>query len=203
MASTPNFSLPYPALGDAPNGASQIQALASAVDTVLAEQVGDLQDSISAISQPLFAVRTATQTFAATTGMQGDAVLQIPFTDPAGIYAVSGAVRYDADSVAMYRFRFVPPANSTFYYVANFRHPSQNLGMNAAGSSTSQAAGETTVTCWGAGQNSLLGVQFDGILIMGGSTGNLGYQASNTVSGGTYGFSHQIGSFMRAEKISG
>lgn len=35
MANTPNFSLPYPALSDPPDGPGQIQALAQAIDTVM------------------------------------------------------------------------------------------------------------------------------------------------------------------------
>ena len=36
MPTTPTFNLPYPSLTDAPNGPSQIQALAAAVDTAMA-----------------------------------------------------------------------------------------------------------------------------------------------------------------------
>lgn len=36
MAVTPNYSIPYPALTDAPNGPAQMQALATAVDTNVA-----------------------------------------------------------------------------------------------------------------------------------------------------------------------
>jgi hypothetical protein len=36
MAVTPNYSIPYPALTDAPNGPAQMQALATQVDTSLA-----------------------------------------------------------------------------------------------------------------------------------------------------------------------
>lgn len=35
MVNTPNYTLPYPALSDAPNGPSQIGSLATAIDTLL------------------------------------------------------------------------------------------------------------------------------------------------------------------------
>ena len=35
MPSTPNFAIPYPALSDSPNGPSQMQAMATQIDTVM------------------------------------------------------------------------------------------------------------------------------------------------------------------------
>ena len=202
-SSTQNYSLPYPAVSDPPDGASQIQALAAAVDTVLAQQLGSLQGQLTAIGQPMSSRKAAAQAWPAGNGMTGDPDVQLTFSDPAGVYRVNGIVRYDADASAQYRFRFVPPAGAVFYYVTTYRSSTGNVAQDSAPSSNDQAAGETVVSCWGAGQNSLLPVVFDGILVMGGSTGVLQYQACNVTGGGAYGWAHYLGSFMRTEKISG
>lgn len=41
MANTPNFTLPYPALTDQPNGPAQVQALAQAADTNIKKYVDE------------------------------------------------------------------------------------------------------------------------------------------------------------------
>lgn len=52
MPTSPNYAFPYPSLTDAPNGPSQIGALALQVDAVLAAQIGDVMDTIADLANP-------------------------------------------------------------------------------------------------------------------------------------------------------
>lgn len=52
MPTSPNYGFPYPSVSDAPDGPTQIGALANAVDAALATQINNLNTLITTLSNP-------------------------------------------------------------------------------------------------------------------------------------------------------
>lgn len=81
MANTPVYGIPYPVLGDSPNGPSQMQALALKVETELI-RVDAAIASINALDTS-FGGSTVDETFTSTTFTPGGTVVGTTFVAPA------------------------------------------------------------------------------------------------------------------------
>lgn len=195
MGTTPNFGFPYPELGDPPDGATQTSALANAVDSTLAAQVAALLADINGIAEPVYAYKTTQSGFPVGTTLTSDPDLVLDLTDPAAVYHVTGTIRYDAGTATQYQHKFVVPASANFYYNSSF----MTLTTGAPNSIATQNG--VVIPSFGNGGGNPLPLSVDGLLIMGGSTGELIYQASNQATGGI-GWSQYEGSYLRARKIS-
>lgn len=81
MANTPVYGIPYPVAGDAPNGPTQMQALALEVETELV-RVDAAIASINGLDIA-FAGSSSDETFASATFIPGTVVVGVAFTAPA------------------------------------------------------------------------------------------------------------------------
>ena len=163
--STPNYAFPYPSLTDSPDGASQIQALASAVDTTLAAQVAALQASISAITVPQFALKTADQSVTSNTTLQNDTALVLPVAANAK-YRFESYLDYEASGAGALKWQWSVPSGGTLRYA--------KIGINTGlTAEVVTLTGSAIWTAGGGGAGSLQGIHMAGTLIMGSSAGNL------------------------------
>jgi hypothetical protein len=80
MANTPVYGIPYPVLGDSPNGPTQMQALALEVETELIR----IDAAIAAINglDVAFVGSTSDETFASSTFIPGTVVVGTSFVAP-------------------------------------------------------------------------------------------------------------------------
>lgn len=102
MANTPVYGIPYPVLGDSPNGPSQMQALALEVETELVR----IDNAVAAINglDVAFSGSTADETFASGTFIPGTVVIGTTFVAPASSKVIvywSGALVNDVGGNAV------------------------------------------------------------------------------------------------------
>jgi len=116
MGLTPNFALPYPELGDAPNGAGQIQALAAAVDTALLNQQTTVEQQISEVSGSTWAWTVGNATLEGGRPYILDpAALSVPLPNPNGVYEIEVLADYatPAKTVTVAGAQVTLPAGAT------------------------------------------------------------------------------------------
>lgn len=102
MANTPVYGIPYPVLGDSPNGPTQMQALALEVETELVR----IDAAIATINglDVAFVGSTTDETFASATFIPGTAVVGVAFTAPASgkvLIHYSGHISSDVNTNAV------------------------------------------------------------------------------------------------------
>jgi hypothetical protein len=181
MGVTPNFSLPYPELGDAPNGPSGLEALAQAIDSTLETQVTDLQSDIAASGGLLYGYRSTNVIGASTANgnFTTDASLSVNLTDPEGLYEIRGYIKYDAGSVSWMNHMWLLPAGANMHYAVTH--------MNSAGNGeTLPRNGPDEVPSYSTGPGNVWAITFNGVVKLGGTAGlvQFCYANYNSAPGG-------------------
>lgn len=193
MGVTTNYSFPYPASTDTPNGASQIQALATAVDTALAAAVA------TQFVQPLFARKATDEGRASTTTLANDTSLVLTGLVSGAIYDVNCVITYSGGSGASegdLKWSFTVPAGSTGRYSrTNQTGNSAALVLGQTDSAWTDAPSAAT-----AGVGTPLTLVIKGLLIAG-ANGSIQFQWAQQSSNSTQ--SHVLAnSYMTARRVA-
>jgi hypothetical protein len=191
MGVTTNYSLPYPASTDAPNGASQIQSLATAVDTAIAAATA------TQFVVPIAARKATDEGRASTTTLANDTSLVLTGLVSGAVYQVLGMIFYDGGaggSAGHIKWKFTVPTSSTGSYGV----PHQNESLVTALPQQQLWTDTLTAGTNGVGTGYFLFIQ--GILIPG-ANGSLQFQWAQDASMATN--THVLtNSFLTARRIS-
>jgi hypothetical protein len=168
MVNTPNYTLPYPALSDAPNGPSQIGSLATAIDTLLFSTFA-AQDTVLS-NRLLNLVGAAVATSETTTSVGTFVALttagpSVTLTTRGVAFAIWGAQMWNS-----------APAT------AGSR---MSVAVSGATTIASQAANAATVTAAGTG-DAFRGVGFELFIVNPGSNTFTCQYAVSAASTGSY-----------------
>lgn len=167
MGVTTNYSLPYPASTDAPNGASQIQALAVAVDSAIAAATA------TQFVVPLFARKATDEGRASTTTLANDTSLAVAGLISGAIYEVQALIAYDGGaggSEGDLKWKFTVPTSSSGTY--GYTRARQTDGL-FTGAFNSLWTDTNTAQTTGVGASMCL--QIKGLLVAG-ANGTLTFQ---------------------------
>jgi hypothetical protein len=174
MGTTTNYSLPYPAETDAPDGASQIQSLATAVDTAILGAIA------GQFVKPLFARKATDEGRASTTTLANDTSLVLAGLVSGGIYDVEGVIFYSGGAGASegdLKFGWATPAGSSGRYWRTHNTVSQADGKADTTWSESDAAGTN-------GVSTVFAHTINGLLIAG-AAGSLQFKWAQNSSNST------------------
>jgi hypothetical protein len=172
VPSTTNWALPYPSANDAPNGATQIAALASAVDTALESR------------KTLYARKAADTSRNTTTTHADDPDLTVTVAASA-VYSVNCGLYYVSSSQTAgdFKAQFAAPASAVLQ------------GSVFTFAAASAAATDDLVTCITLTTSMSCGVvltgdpynpcHVHGLLVTGGSSGAFKVQWAQNASSGT------------------
>lgn len=167
MGTTTNYSLPYPASSDTPNGASQIQALAVAVDSAIASATA------TQFVVPLFARKATDEARASTVTLANDTSLTVPGLVSGAIYEVQALIAYDGGaggSEGDIQWKFTVPTSSSGIY--GYTRARQSDGV-FTGAFNSLWTDTNTAQTTGVGASMCL--QIKGLLVAG-ANGTLTFQ---------------------------
>ncbi len=143
---------------------------------------------------PVTAYKKADDSWGATTTLTPDPDLIIPMTDPAGVYRIQGAIRYDCGNVPLYKHKYLVPAGAALRYSC-MHHQNGNATELLA------SAGADIVDSYGDGPGNALEHTIDGLLIMAGTPGSIQLTAGTQQTGGA-GWTHYMGSYLSARKVN-
>ena len=164
---TSNYALRYPSETDAPDGATQIQNLATDADAAI---LGATQTQYV---QPLFARKSTDEGRASTTTLANDTSLVLTGLKAGGIYEVAGIIVYDggaSTSAGNFKWNFsVPSGGSGGVYT----YSRENEGGTYTGAYPANWTDTETANTTGVG--TAMSVTIRGLLVVG-SNGNLQFR---------------------------
>lgn len=172
MPSTANWALPYPSANDAPNGATQIGSLATAVDTALESR------------KTLFVRKTGDTSRNTTTTHADDPTLTLTVAANA-VYKVDVALFYVSSSQTAgdFKAQFVGPAGASLQAsLVTFAAASTATTDDLTGCVTLTTSMSCGVVATADPYNPC---KVDGLLVVGGTGGAFKVQWAQNVSSGT------------------
>ncbi len=172
MATTTNWALPYPSANDAPNGATQIAALASAVDTALESR------------KTIYARKAADTSRSSTTTHADDPDLTVTVAASA-VYLVNCGLYYHSTSQTAgdFKAQFAAPSGAALQAsVFTFAAASTATTDDLAGCVTLTTSMSCGVVALADPYNPC---QVMGLLVTGGSAGAFKVQWAQNASSGT------------------
>lgn len=190
MGTTANYSLPYPASTDTPNGASQMQALAVAVDSAI------LAATATQFVLPVFARKATDESRSSTTTLANDTSLVLTGLLNAAVYEVDGVINYHGVSGGggLLDWQFAVPSGSVMTYAYSRE--------NSSGSFTGAypSAGTTINTANTTGVSTTMCVSLRGIIVVG-SNGSLQFKWAQHTSSATA-TTVEANSWLSARRVS-
>jgi hypothetical protein len=191
--STPTYGLPYPSLSDAPDGATQMQALATATDTALAAEAAARAAAITGLYTPKYALKTTAKSYSASTSFTNEVDLVLNLDVATAVYEIHGFISYDAPATPMFKHTIPVPIGATLRYACTHQNTS---GVTYC----FPCNGADTVSSYGLGIGNRLAIEIDGLISMNGNTGVIQMAFANNASG-SGGFNIYEGSYLRAVRM--
>jgi hypothetical protein len=165
LATTPNRAYPYPALSAVPDVPADLSALALAIDTDVKNTDVRLTD--------LFARRTTDSTAVSnsTTLVSDSQLVLTPAIST--VYRLEGFIAYISTAVADLKWAFNFPAAATLSWGAVGNAITASSGAGDAVTNVANRLVADSTFSYGGGGAFICGLYLRGLLIMGGTAGNL------------------------------